>query len=376
MTAFSKPELLRYSRQLILPEVGLKGQEKLRSAAVLIVGVGGLGSPAAYYLACAGVGKIGLADYDRVDLSNLNRQILHTSQDIGRLKVDSAAEKLNALNPEIEVKRYPEGLTVENAREIAETYQIIVDCTDNYPARYLVNDLAVLTHKPVVAGAVFQFEGQVGILDARKGPCFRCLFPEPPADEIAPSCSQIGVVGVLPRIIGVMQASETIKLILGIGSPLTGKMQIFDSLGAAIHTVSIARDPNCPICGDHPSIHELAEYTDNCHQEKLDATQIVTPRELEVMLTKRESFRLIDIRDEIENQFAQIAGAEHMQMQTISNNPALIDKGQRTIFFCRTGNRSAWLVRLLKNSGYEQVQHLKGGINAWVEEIDPKQGKY
>lgn len=372
---FSKAELLRYSKQLILPEIGKNGQEKLRQASVLIIGAGGLGSPVALYLASAGVGRIGLADYDRVDLSNLNRQILHSSADVGRYKVNSAAEKLLALNPEIQIDTYIEGITIENAMTISQPYEILVDCSDNYATRYLVNDLAVFTHKPVVAGAVFQFEGQVGILDARKGPCFRCLFPEPPGDEIAPSCSAIGVLGVLPGIIGLIQANETVKLILEIGSPLIGKMQIFDALQATFQTVEVPKDPKCPICGKAPTIHTLEPFTDPCRVET-NTGSTLSPQKLREILTSKNEFRLIDIRDEIEREFAGIDGAEQLSMQAIIENPTLINPNQWTVFFCRTGNRSSWLVRMLANRGFERISHLEGGINAWVEQIDPEQGKY
>jgi adenylyltransferase/sulfurtransferase len=372
----SRDEKLRYSRQLLLPEIGITGQEKLKRAAVLVIGAGGLGSPVALYLAAAGVGRIGLVDYDRVELSNLNRQVLFSGADVGRLKVDSAAEKISALNPEIRVDRYPKKLMAQNAQRIAEPYAVLVDCTDNYAARYLVNDLGVLTGKPVVSGAVMQFEGQVGVFTGKDGPCYRCLFPEPPSNEVAPSCEQIGVLGVLPGMVGLLQASETLKLILGLGLPLIGKMLLLDALGMNFQTVIVRKNPSCAICGEHPTIHELADSADSCHDAETDAEQSVTACELAVMLVRNEPLRLIDIREEIETEFAQIPGAEHLRMQQIVDHPELIDRQQRTILLCRMGERSAWLVRFLKNAGYTHVRYLQGGINGWTSEIDPQQGKY
>lgn len=381
MTADLNPaELLRYSRHLMLPEVGLEGQRKLKAASVLVVGTGGLGSPIALYLAAAGVGRLGLVDDDVVDVSNLQRQILHSSAATGRPKVESARTRLADLNPEIEIVPYHTRLTSQNAMDIAAAYDIIVDGTDNFPTRYLLNDLCVLTGKPYIYGSIYRFDGQVSVFDARSGPCYRCLFPAPPPPHLAPTCADGGVLGILPGTIGSLQATETIKLILGAGSPLIGKLLLYDALDLSFQQVSLRKNPRCKVCSAEPEITGLIDYEDFCHIKPADpaaqAALEVTPAELAARLAGANPPRLIDVREPVEQQVSTIAGAELIPYGQILAQTVELDPQAEMVFFCRTGIRGMRVVENLVSRGFCRVASLRGGINAWAREVDPAVRQY
>jgi sulfur-carrier protein adenylyltransferase/sulfurtransferase len=382
-TELTQAELLRYSRHLMIPEVGLEGQLKLKSASVLIVGTGGLGSPIALYLAAAGVGRIGLVDYDRVDTSNLQRQVIHGMETVGEFKVYSARERMLGINQEIRVETYNEVLSSENAKQIAADYQILVDGTDNFPTRYLLNDLAVFTGKPYVYGSVFRFEGQVSVFDARKGPCYRCLFAEPPDPTLIPSCAEGGVFGVMPGIIGLIQATETLKLILGIGETLIGKLLLVDSLNSSFQSVSLQKDPDCMVCGEKPVIRDLIDYEEFCGAPTvtdptsgLEKSQLITPGELAELISHKEFVRIIDVRSTVELSISRFPGAEVVPIERLQSNLAEWDPKLPFVFICRTGMRSARAVKIAARAGFQQARCLVGGINAWAEQIDPSLPQY
>jgi len=374
----TQAELLRYSRHLMIPEVGLEGQRKLKSASVLIVGTGGLGSPIALYLAAAGVGRIGLADYDRVDTSNLQRQVIHSQAELGELKVESAKRRILELNSEIRVDTHNVVLNSENARQIAEDYQVLVDGTDNFPTRYLLNDLAVFTAKPYIYGSVFRFEGQASVFDAKQGPCYRCLFAEPPDSTFVPSCAEGGVFGVIPGIIGTIQATETIKYILGIGEPLIGKLLLVDALESVFQKVSLQKDPECMVCGKKPVIRDLIDYEEFCAAPAitqagadLEPSQLISPAELATLIKKKASLKLVDVRSPVELMVSKFPGAEVVQIEHLQEWFISWDKHEPIIFLCRTGLRSARAVKMAVRAGLSRTRCLKGGINAWAVEIDP-----
>lgn len=379
----SQEEILRYSRHLMIPEVGLEGQRKLKNAAVLIVGSGGLGSPAALYLAAAGVGHIGLVDYDVVELSNLQRQVIHSTETLGKRKVDSARQRLLELNPTIEVEPYDEPFIAQNAPRIAADYQIILDGTDNFPTRYLINDLCALTQKAFVYGAVYRFEGQVGVFDVRHGPCYRCIFAAPPPPELSPTCADAGVFGVLPGIIGLLQAAETIKLILEIGQPLTAKLLFFDALEMRFDTIHAQKNPHCKLCGEHPQITDLIDYSEFC-RSALPGSRVVEtplageiePLQLAERLKQGDSIRLIDVRQPLEAKISTLPGAEIIPYEQIAQKIDQFNPQEEIVLFCRTGSRSAWAQRLLKNAGFSNVKNLRGGINAWAREVDASVNQY
>ena len=379
----SQEEILRYSRHLLIPEVGLEGQRKLKAASVLLVGSGGLGSPIGLYLAAAGVGRLGVVDYDVVDASNLQRQIIHSSERIGMLKVESARARMLELNPFIQVEAYNQVLRSDNAQDIASEYDILVDGTDNFPTRYLLNDLGVLSGKPFVYGSIFRFEGQVSVFNARKGPCYRCLFPEPPPAGMIPSCADAGVFGVLPGIIGSMQASEVIKLILGIGEPLIGKLLLFDALEMSMQTIRLRKNPGCAVCGDHPSIHELIDYEEFCgvparntSDDSAGAGLDLEAEELAEMMSAGKDLCLVDVRDPVEQQVSAIPGALVIPLEKLGFQLPGLDKERDYVLFCRTGVRSARGVRQMAAAGFKSVKNLRGGLNAWAERIDPSMLKY
>lgn len=379
----SQAEIFRYSRHLILPEVGLEGQKKLKQASVLIVGTGGLGSPIALYLAAAGVGRIGLVDYDAVDDSNLQRQIAHSTSRIGDPKVESARDRLADLNPYIQLDTYLEPFLVDNAAEIAAPYDILIDGTDNFPTRYLLNDLAVLTGKPYVYGSIFRFEGQVSVFDARRGPCYRCLFPEAPPAGLVPSCSEGGVLGILPGTIGTLQAAEVIKLILGIGEPLIGKLLLYDALDTSFQTVQLRKNPGCQICGSTPQITTLQAGADLCgpwdpHEDRaaLTADWLITPRELARKMDSAQPPQLLDVRDPVEQQVSALPAAITAPINQLHQILGQLPRDKELVAFCRTGVRSARAVRILREAGFEHVRSLTGGINAWAREIDPTLMQY
>lgn len=370
----SPEEIQRYSRHLVIPEIGLQGQVKLKKASVLIVGCGGLGSPIALYLAAMGVGHIGIIDYDTIEISNLQRQVLHSTKRVGTSKVYSARDRLLEINPEVRVDAYEELFTSLNAEKIASPYSILIDGTDNIPTRYLLNDLCVLTKKPYVYGAVHRFEGQMGIFDATQGACYRCVFPVPPAPELVPRCSVAGVVGVVPGIIGLLQATEVAKLILEIGSPLVNKLVLYDALENRMQTVHLSKNPSCKMCGDNPEITHLIDYEQFCNTPIRDAdlesddVQAITPQDLKKEMQENPSLRLIDLRDPVELQIAQIPGSENIPFHQLFEKMKNWDKHQRIIFICHVGFLSSIARRVLMEEGFKDVRSLKGGMRAWASE--------
>ncbi len=377
----SRDELSRYSRHLLLPEVGLAGQKALKAASVLIIGAGGLGSPAAMYLAAAGVGTIGLVDFDVVDLTNLQRQILHSTADIGRSKLDSARETIAGINPNVEVRTFQTELRSENAMEILSGFDVIVDGTDNFPTRYLVNDACVLLGKPNVYGSVFRFEGQASVFYPKQGgPCYRCLYPAPPPPGMVPSCAVGGVLGVVPGIIGSLQALETIKLITGQGETLIGKILHFDTMGMKFFELNLRKNPECPVCGGNPSIHALIDYDDFCgtspRQDAIaDPHEDITVEELKSRLDRGEEIFVLDVREPQEYALCNLGG--HLIPQNeLPNRIGELDPSKDIVVHCRTGIRSARATALLRQMGFRKVRNLAGGIDAWARRIDPSMPRY
>jgi molybdopterin/thiamine biosynthesis adenylyltransferase/rhodanese-related sulfurtransferase/molybdopterin converting factor small subunit len=384
----SPEEVKRYSRHLILSEIGMDGQRALKGARVLCIGAGGLGSPAAMYLAAAGVGTIGLVDFDVVDLSNLQRQLLHTTPDIGRPKLASAKDKLAALNPNVHVESYETALSSANALEIFRDYDIILDGTDNFPTRYLVNDACVLLGKPNAYGSIFRFEGQASVFATKGGPCYRCLYPEPPPPGLVPSCAEAGVLGVLPGIIGTIQATEAIKLIVGEGEPLIGRFLIYDALRMRFRELTLRRDPDCPVCGDHPTVRHLIDYDQFCGvtgtgtvTPETDAVSAmsndISPLELKAALDTGEKLVLVDVREPQEYQINRIPGSVLIPLGEIPRRYAEIgDKDGLVVTQCKSGMRSAKAAAFLRTAGFTNVKNLTGGILGWIDQVDPSQPKY
>ncbi len=376
-------ELARYSRHLILPEVGIEGQRKLKAARVLCVGTGGLGSPLAFYLAAAGVGTLGLVDFDVVDASNLQRQIIHSTRDIGRKKLDSAEEKLTALNPSLRVVKHETRLTSANALEILKDYDIVADGTDNFPTRYLVNDACVLLGKPNVYGSIFRFEGQASVFAAEDGPCYRCLYPEPPPPGLVPSCAEGGVLGILPGLVGMIQATEVIKLILGNGTPLVGRLLLVDALAMRFRELKLRRNPECPVCGPNPTVKELIDYEQFCGIEPKPKEEVklqngipqMTVHELKQRMDAGEEIFILDVREPYEYQIANIGG-KLIPLNDVPQRLAEIDPAQEIVVQCRSGARSQRVAEFLKQNGYSRVINLAGGILAWSDHIDPSIQKY
>jgi adenylyltransferase/sulfurtransferase len=377
----SNEEIARYSRHLIMPEVALNGQKKLKAAKVLTVGTGGLGSPLALYLAAAGVGTIGIVDFDVVDESNLQRQIIHGTSDVGRPKVESAHDKIKDINPNVEVRVHEEALASENALEIFRDYDVIVDGTDNFPTRYLVNDACVLLGKPNVYGSIFRFEGQASVFWAEAGPCYRCLYPAPPPPGLVPSCAEGGVLGILPGAIGVVQATETVKLILGIGEPLVGRLMLYDALGMSFREMKLRKDPNCPICGENPTVTELIDYEEFCGTPQANAAEEkngvpeITVQELKRKMDSGGGLNVLDVREPHEYEVANI-GAKLVPLGELPQRLAEFGRDENFAIHCKTGGRSAKAVKLLHDAGFQHVYNVKGGITAWSEEIDPSVPKY
>jgi adenylyltransferase/sulfurtransferase len=372
----SNEEIARYSRHLIMPEVALDGQKQLKRARVLTIGAGGLGSPLAMYLAAAGIGTIGIVDFDVVDESNLQRQIIHGTSDLGRPKLESARERIEDINPNVEVETFGEPLSSENALEIFEDFDVIVDGTDNFPTRYLVNDASVLTGKPNVYGSIFRFEGQASVFYAEEGPCYRCLYPEPPPPGLVPSCAEGGVLGILPGAIGTIQATETVKLILGIGEPLIGRLLLYDALSMRFREMKLRKDPGCPVCGENPSVTELIDYQEFCGipQASARAEEVpeITVRELEERL---DEISILDVREPHEYEVVNI-GARLIPLGELPERLVELDKEETLAIHCKTGSRSARAVKLLREAGFQNVYNVRGGITAWSEEIDPSVPKY
>jgi adenylyltransferase/sulfurtransferase len=376
-------DLSRYSRHLILPEVGMEGQRKLKAARVLCVGTGGLGSPLAFYLAAAGIGTLGLVDFDVVDASNLQRQIIHSTQDIGRKKLDSAEEKLKALNPALNVVKHETMLSSANALEILKDYDIVADGTDNFPTRYLVNDACVLLGKPNAYGSIFRFEGQASVFATEEGPCYRCLYPEPPPPGLVPSCAEGGVLGILPGLVGVIQATEVIKLILGKGSPLIGRLLLVDALGMRFRELKLRKNPECPVCGENPTVKELIDYQHFCgivpesKEERALKNGIpqISVKELKRRVDSGEDVYILDVREPWEYQIAQMGG-KLIPQNDVPQRLAEIPREREIVVQCKSGGRSQRIAEYLKQSGFPKVVNLAGGILAWSDEIDPKVQKY
>lgn len=386
LPALSQEEVLRYSRHLLIPEVGLEGQRRLKAASVLLVGTGGLGSPVALYLAAAGVGHIGIVDYDVVDASNLQRQVIHDTRQVGRLKVESARQRMLDLNPSIQVDAYNEVFSAASAERIAAGYEILVDGTDNFPTRYLINDLCVLTGRPYVYGSIFRFEGQVSVFDARSGPCYRCLFPEPPPPGAVPTCAEGGVFGVLPGTVGTLQASEVIKLILGIGTPLVGRLLLYDALDMTFQPVTLRKNPHCKICGPEPQVTHLIDYDAFCGVPARGAhlppgIPEITPQDLcqrlkrdrlkRDRLERGDPLRLLDVREEVESQISRLPGAQIIPLGQLPSRLDEVSRDADWVLYCRTGVRSAQAAEILIQAGYPRVRSLRGGINAWARAVDP-----
>lgn len=377
----SREEFKRYGRHLIMPEVGLDGQKKLKAASVLLIGAGGLGSPLGLYLAAAGVGRIGIVDFDVVDHSNLQRQIIHSTNDIGRPKLESAKERINGVNPHVEVETYPVQLTSENALDIMTEYDVIVDGTDNFPTRYLVNDACVLLKKPNVYGSIFRFEGQASVFYSEEGPCYRCLYAEPPPPGLVPSCAEGGVLGVLPGIIGTIQAAETIKLLLGIGTPLIGRLLLLDALSMQFRELKLRKNPDCPICGEHPTIDHLIDYQAFCGvvpqstNGEMQKEFEISVDELKKKLDISEDVFVVDVREPHEYKIVNINGYL-IPLNDLPNRVNELDSSKDIVVHCHHGGRSAKAVEFLKQVGFKKVKNLVGGIDEWARKIDPSLPRY
>jgi molybdopterin/thiamine biosynthesis adenylyltransferase/rhodanese-related sulfurtransferase/molybdopterin converting factor small subunit len=379
--SLSKDEILRYSRHLIMPEVGMEGQLKLKKASVLLVGAGGLGAPLGLYLAAAGVGRIGIVDFDVVDFTNLQRQVIHGTKDVGRKKLDSAIDSMTDINPYVQLERYETALTSENALEILKNYDIIVDGTDNFPTRYLVNDACVLLGKPNVYGSIFRFEGQATVFAYEGGPCYRCLYPEPPPPGLVPSCAEGGVLGILPGTLGLIQATETVKLILGIGEPLVGRLLLYDALGMRFRELKLRRNPECPVCGDHPTIKQLIDYQEFCGMPNREMTHEpvsgdIEPTEVKAKQDRGDDFVLVDVREPHEYQIARIPGSQLIPLGELPKRLSELDQNADIVAHCKSGMRSAKAVDLLKQNGFKRVRNMKGGILAWSDKVDSSVPKY
>lgn len=376
-------EILRYSRHLILPEVNLEGQKKLKAAKVLLIGTGGLGAPLAVYLAAAGVGTLGLVDFDTVDVTNLQRQIIHGTKDVGRPKIVSARESILDINPNVEVICFEEQFTSENALRIAKDFDIIIDGTDNFPTRYLTNDVCVLLGKPNVYGSIFRFEGQASVFWAEHGPCYRCLYPEPPPPGLVPSCAEGGVLGVLPGIVGCIQANEAIKLILGIGQPLIGRLLLFNALKMQFRELKLKKDPNCPICGTNPTITALIDYEEFCGirgeeapPQPVQESEEITVVELKARIDRGEKLTIVDVREPYEYAIARIPGTKLIPLGQVSERASELNPEEEIILHCRSGKRSADALNILKAKGFRRLKNVIGGTLAWSDQVDPTVPKY
>lgn len=379
--SLSNDEILRYSRHLIMPEVGMEGQQKLKAARVLCIGAGGLGSPLALYLAAAGVGTLGLVDFDVVDFTNLQRQIIHTTADVGRAKLDSATEKLNAINPYVNVRKFETRLTSENALDIFREFDIIADGTDNFPTRYLVNDACVLSGRPNVYASIFRFEGQASVFATEEGPCYRCLYPEPPPPGLVPSCAEGGVLGILPGLLGVIQATEVIKLILGKGEPLVGRLLLVDAIAMRFRELRLRKNPDCPVCGTHPTVTKLIDYQQFCgirgEEAPVESTNLpeIQVEELKQKLDAGEDVFVLDVREPHEYQICNIGG-HLIPLNDLPKRINELDSSREIVAHCKMGGRSAKAVEFLRQSGFKKVRNLTGGILAWADRIDRTMPKY
>jgi len=380
-TSFSNEEIRRYSRHLIMPEFGMEGQRRMKEGSVLLIGAGGLGSPLALYLAAAGVGHIGLVDFDVVDESNLQRQIVHGTSTLGVRKTESARRRLQDLNPHTEVTTYEEQITSENAFELLRPYDVIVDGTDNFPTRYLTNDASVMLGKPNVYGSIFRFEGQATVFHPKEGgPCYRCLYPEPPPPGLVPSCAEGGVLGVLPGVIGTIQATEAIKLLAGIGEPLIGRLMLYDALAMRFRELKLRRNPECPVCGDHPTVTELIDYEQFCgipsQPEQTDASYEITPIEVNTWLRGDSPPFLLDVREPNEWEIGHLPDAVRISVNELPQRMNELDSSREMVVYCRSGARSGRAVELLRGAGFRKVKNMTGGILRWSDEVDPSIPKY
>jgi adenylyltransferase/sulfurtransferase len=381
--ALSKDEILRYSRHLIIPEVGIEGQQKLKAAKVLLIGAGGLGAPLGLYLTAAGIGRIGLVDFDIVDFTNLQRQVIHATEDVGRKKLDSAAAKMKAINPHVQITKHEVALSSENALDILKDYDYIVDGTDNFPTRYLVNDACVLLHKPNIYGSIFRFEGQATVFAYQGGPCYRCLYPEPPPPGLVPSCAEGGVLGILPGTIGLIQATETVKLILGIGEPLVGRLLLYDALGMRFRELKLRRNPECPVCGDHPTVTKLIDYQQFCGIPKpqpVEETKVkegeIDVTEVKAKLDRGDNFVLIDVREPHEHRICNIPAAKLIPLGEFPKHLGEFDPEADIVIHCKSGMRSAKACGIMRQAGFQHVRNMVGGILAWSDKVDPSVPKY
>jgi sulfur-carrier protein adenylyltransferase/sulfurtransferase len=374
-------EIARFSRHLILPEVGLEGQRKLKAARVLMVGAGGLGAPVGLYLSAAGIGRVGIVDFDVVDASNLQRQVIHGTPDLGRKKLDSAADRMREINPRIEIDKYDIALTSENAMDIVQSYDLVVDGTDNFPTRYLVNDACVLAKKPNVYGSIFRFEGQATVFAYEDGPCYRCLYPEPPPPGLVPSCAEGGVLGILPGLIGVVQATEAVKIILGVGQTLKNRLLLYDALGMKFRELKLRRDRDCPVCGDHPTVTKLIDYQEFCGVKPNMSAETAASDQLDVTELNRklgagDKFLLLDVREPHEYQIARIPGSKLIPLGDLPKSIDELPRNEEIAIHCKSGGRSQKAVDLLKASGFTNVKNVAGGITAWSDKVDPTVPKY
>ncbi len=370
----TREEIARYSRHLIMPEVTIAGQRRLKAGSVLLVGTGGLGSPAALYLAAAGVGRIGLVDYDVVDESNLQRQVVHDTSFIGKPKLDSARARLNALNPHVQIETHATSISSDNALQIMKDYDVIVDGTDNFETRYLTNDACYLLKKPNVYGSIFRFEGQASVFWPDKGPCYRCLYPEPPPPGLVPSCAEGGVLGILPGVVGTIQATEALKILLGVGEPLVGRLLLYDALARSFEELKLRRDPKCPLCGENPTIKELQDYVAFCgtgRGEGEEAVEEITARELKRRRDAGEALEVIDVRDPHEWEICRIPGTRLVPLGSLSEHLHEFDSSKTYVMHCKSGVRSAKAINQLRKAGFRKLLNLKGGILAWSREVDP-----
>ena len=381
--ALTNEEVARYSRHLIMPEVGMDGQLKLKAASVLCIGAGGLGSPVAMYLAAAGVGRIGIVDFDVVDYSNLQRQIIHGTPDVGRPKLDSARDSLAAINPEVRIDTYNVALSSSNALDLFREYDIIVDGTDNFPTRYLVNDACVLLGKPNCYGSIFRFEGQASVFGAPGGPCYRCLYPEPPPPGLVPSCAEGGVLGILPGVVGTIQATEAVKLIMGVGEPLIGRFLIYDALRMRFRELKLRKDPDCPVCGEHRTVTELIDYDQFCGiappasaAADPPPSDDATVEQLKARLDQRDEPFILDVREPQEYQICNIPGSTLIPLGDLPSRLHELEGRGEMIVHCKSGARSAKAVKLLREAGFAQAKNLRGGILRWIDAVDPTLPKY
>ena len=382
LPSLSAQEVARYSRHLIMPEVGMDGQLKLKAASVLCIGAGGLGSPVAMYLAAAGVGRIGIVDFDVVDHSNLQRQVIHGTPDVGRPKLDSARDRLHAINPEVLVETHDVALSSENALQLLADYDIIVDGTDNFPTRYLVNDACVLLGKPNVYGSIFRFEGQASVFATKGGPCYRCLYPEPPPPGLVPSCAEGGVLGVLPGVVGTIQATEAVKLIIGVGEPLVNRFMIYDALRMRFRELKLRRDPECPVCGDNPTVTELIDYDQFCgitpaaSAAEPTTGSDTTVEELRTLLDQNDGVFILDVREPQEFQICRIPTSTLIPLGDLPQRLVELEGRDDMVVHCKSGARSAKAVKLLQEAGFSKAKNLRGGILAWIDRVDPSLPKY